>query len=78
MRPISGSAEVSDVSCIHKDLCVVIYARFLTEDTTKAYISKAFSLVDSRLPEFVGENMQVVQEDGNKNTVHTLNRIEIS
>lgn len=45
-RPISGSAEVSGVSYIHEDLCVVIYASCLTEDTTKAYISKAFSLVD--------------------------------
>lgn len=71
MRPISGSAEVSGVSCIHEDLCVVIYASFLTEDTTKAYISKAFSLVDSRLSEFLGENVQVLREDGNKNTVHT-------
>lgn len=59
MRPISGSAEVSGVSCIHEDLCVVIYASFLTEDTTKAYISKAFSLVDSCLSEFLGESMQV-------------------
>lgn len=46
MRPISGSAEVSGVSCIRGDLCVVIYASFLREDTTKAYISKGFSLVD--------------------------------
>lgn len=46
MRPISGSAEVSDVSCI-QDLYVVIYARFLTEDTYRACISKAFSLADS-------------------------------
>lgn len=64
MRPISGSVEVSCVSCIHEDLCVVIYASFLTEDTTKAYISKAFSLVDSCLSEFLGENMQVLQEGG--------------
>ena len=71
MRPISGSAEVSGVSCIHEDLCVVIYASFLREDTTKAYISKAFSLVDSCLSEFLGENMQVWLEGGYKNAVHT-------
>lgn len=71
MSPISGSAEVSGVSCIHEDLCVVIYARFLIEDATKAYISKAFSLVDSCLSEFLGENMQVRWEGGHKNTVHT-------
>ncbi len=71
MRPISGSAEVSGVSCIHEDLCVVIYASFLTEDTTKAYISKAFSLVDSCLSEFFRESMQVRLEGRYKNTVHT-------
>ena len=64
MRPISGLALVSGVSCIHEDLCVVIYARFLAEDTTKAYISKAFSLVDSRLSEFLGENLQVLWKGG--------------
>lgn len=42
-RPINGSAEVSGVSCIHEDLCVVVYASFLSEDTTKASISKVFS-----------------------------------
>lgn len=59
MRPISGSAEVSGVSCIHEDLCVVIYASFLEEDTTKAFISKAFSLVDSCLSEFLREKTDI-------------------
>ena len=62
MRPISGPAEVSGVSCIHEDLCVVIYASFESEDTTKAFISKAFSPVDLCLSEFLGENMQVRRE----------------
>lgn len=33
---------MSEVSRIQVDLCVVIYASLLTEDTTKEYISKAF------------------------------------
>lgn len=72
MRPIIGSATVSGVSSIHEDLCVVIYASFFTEDTTKEYISKGFSLVDSCLSEFLGENMQVLRERGGcRNTEHT-------
>lgn len=72
MRPIIGSATVSGVSSIHEDLCVVIYASFFTEDTTKEYISKGFSLVDSCLSEFLGENMQVLRERGDVGILSTL------